>query len=98
MTDSPPDFAGLPESERRLLGGLLDGSGDDAESFGSPVDLARAQARLRNLREKYRDRLKRRRVEARAGLPVEPVETLLAWLDAIERADRVVRERLGVDQ
>lgn len=89
-----PDLARLPESERRLVQGVLDGSA----VFGSAGDLERSRARLRNLKEKYRDRLKRRRVDARAGLPVESVETLRAWLAAIERAERTVRERLGMDQ
>jgi len=79
----------MPPGERRLVNEVM------TTDPGSRPDLELALARLRNLREKYRDRVKRARLDARAGIASESAETLRTWLGCIELA--AARARAGLD-
>ena len=87
QTPSVVEIEDMPAAERRLLRAVL------ATSPGvvARQELELALARLRNLREKYNERAKRARLEARAGLPVESAETLNGWIDCIGAAERHAR-------
>jgi len=79
----------MPPGERRLVREVM------ATESGSRPDLELALARLRNLREKYQERIKRARLDARAGIASESAETLRTWLECIDAA--AARARAGLD-
>jgi hypothetical protein len=93
-TESVFEPGELPPAEQRLLQEVMatvPGRGDSGE-------LTLSLARLRNLRQKYAERAKRCRLEARAGLAVESRATLSTWIERIEAAERHARACLAADQ
>jgi hypothetical protein len=84
----------MPENERTLLRAALASDLDGAE----PAWLETASARLRNLAETYAERIKRSRLDARAGRPVEPADVLRARAELIETARERIADALAADR
>lgn len=93
-TEREADIDELPAAEQRLLDSV------EAMAPGRAAcdELSLSLARLRNLHQKYTERAKRARLEARAGRPVESAATLSRWLARIESAQRHARHCLAAVQ
>lgn len=81
----------MPGNERELLRAALASDLSGAEAAW----LETASARLRNLAEMYAERIKRSRLDARAGRPVEPSDELRARAELIETARRRIADALA---